>query len=342
GTPQTLLRLEPCHQAAVIEMGMDHFGQIRYMGSLVQPTIAVITNVGHAHIENLGGTRQGTSRAKCEISTTCAPAAWQRRAATHGLADRLHFPDSRCGRSEHCTIRVTDIVRRGIYGLHCTVTTPRRSYRLSIPSPGDGTRHLASMAVAIGGYPGLSEQEIAQAWPGMRTHWLPAAAHRSPEDGLSSTTATTPTSRPWKRRWRFWRTSRLPPPVAALGDMGAGPHQPGTPTCSRWAAPPPGWTWNAAIAIGPKAAAIAETAGPQAQHFAAIEEALPAADLQKPTAPLCWRLVCSTPWNLAKLSVNWKKMQRIDQYDRYQRNRPGQVLYLKKILDGVLFRDRHR
>ena len=37
GTPQTLLRLDPCHQAAVIETGMDHFGQIRYMGSLVQP-----------------------------------------------------------------------------------------------------------------------------------------------------------------------------------------------------------------------------------------------------------------------------------------------------------------
>lgn len=67
GTPQTLLWLDPCHQAAVIETGMDHFGQIRYMGSLVQPTIAVITNVGDAHIENLGGTRQGTLRAKCEI-----------------------------------------------------------------------------------------------------------------------------------------------------------------------------------------------------------------------------------------------------------------------------------
>ena len=46
GTPQTLLELEPRHQAAVIETGLDHFGQIRYMGSLVQPTIAVITNVG--------------------------------------------------------------------------------------------------------------------------------------------------------------------------------------------------------------------------------------------------------------------------------------------------------
>ena len=42
GTPQTLLWLDPCHQAAVIETGMDHFGQIRYMGSLVQPTICLL------------------------------------------------------------------------------------------------------------------------------------------------------------------------------------------------------------------------------------------------------------------------------------------------------------
>ena len=57
GTPQTLLRLMPEHQAAVIETGMDHFGQIRYLGEMVRPTVAVITNIGDAHIENLGNTR---------------------------------------------------------------------------------------------------------------------------------------------------------------------------------------------------------------------------------------------------------------------------------------------
>lgn len=67
GTPQTLLRLMPEHQAAVIETGMDHFGQIRYLGEMVRPTVAVITNIGDAHIENLGNTRQGTLRAKSEI-----------------------------------------------------------------------------------------------------------------------------------------------------------------------------------------------------------------------------------------------------------------------------------
>ena len=67
GTPLTLLGLAPQHQAAVIETGMNHFGEIRYLGEMVRPDIAVITNVGDAHIENLGNTRQGILRAKCEI-----------------------------------------------------------------------------------------------------------------------------------------------------------------------------------------------------------------------------------------------------------------------------------
>ena len=65
GAPLTLLRLMPEHQAAVIETGMNHFGEIRYLGEMVRPDIAVITNVGDAHIENLGNTRQGILRAKC-------------------------------------------------------------------------------------------------------------------------------------------------------------------------------------------------------------------------------------------------------------------------------------
>lgn len=46
GAPLTLLRLMPEHEAAVIETGMNHFGEIRYLGEMVRPDIAVITNVG--------------------------------------------------------------------------------------------------------------------------------------------------------------------------------------------------------------------------------------------------------------------------------------------------------
>ena len=164
GTPQTLLELEPRHQAAVIETGLDHFGQIRYMGSLVQPTIAVITNVGDAHIENLGGTRQGILQAKCEIFDHLRPGGLAVLCGDDPLLNGLTLPFEtlRCGKGESCNVRVTDIVRRGIDGLDCTVTTSRRSYRLSIPSPGDYMIYPASMAAAIAEYLGLSEQEIVE------------------------------------------------------------------------------------------------------------------------------------------------------------------------------------
>ena len=66
GLPLTLMRLERGHQIAVLEMGMDHSGEIDYLSDLVQPDVAVITNIGDAHIENLGS-REGIFAAKCEI-----------------------------------------------------------------------------------------------------------------------------------------------------------------------------------------------------------------------------------------------------------------------------------
>ena len=72
GTPLTLLGLGPEHQAAVIETGMNHFGEIRYLGEMVRPDIAVISNIGDAHIEHLGS-REGILKAKSEIFENLKP-----------------------------------------------------------------------------------------------------------------------------------------------------------------------------------------------------------------------------------------------------------------------------
>ncbi len=66
GVPKTLFCLEEDHQAAVIEMGMNHFGEISRLSKTAEPDIACITNVGTAHIENLGS-REGILKAKTEI-----------------------------------------------------------------------------------------------------------------------------------------------------------------------------------------------------------------------------------------------------------------------------------
>lgn len=66
GCPKTLLGLTKEHEAAVIEMGMNHFGEISRMSRCAQPTIAVISNIGYSHIENLGS-QEGILKAKLEM-----------------------------------------------------------------------------------------------------------------------------------------------------------------------------------------------------------------------------------------------------------------------------------
>lgn len=54
GVPLTLLSIEPQHNAAVVEMGMNHSGEIAPLCEMAVPTMGIITNIGTAHIENLG------------------------------------------------------------------------------------------------------------------------------------------------------------------------------------------------------------------------------------------------------------------------------------------------
>lgn len=65
GLPLTILKLKD-HEAMVIEMGMNHFGEISLLTDIARPTLAVITNIGTSHIGNLGS-RENILKAKLEI-----------------------------------------------------------------------------------------------------------------------------------------------------------------------------------------------------------------------------------------------------------------------------------
>lgn len=54
GVPLTLLNIRSTHQVAIIEAGTNHHGEIKYLASLIEPTIAVFTNIGPSHLEGLG------------------------------------------------------------------------------------------------------------------------------------------------------------------------------------------------------------------------------------------------------------------------------------------------
>ncbi|MBI4782483.1 MAG: UDP-N-acetylmuramoyl-tripeptide--D-alanyl-D-alanine ligase [Oscillatoriophycideae cyanobacterium NC_groundwater_1537_Pr4_S-0.65um_50_18] len=102
GVPKTLLELEHKHKFAVIEMGMRAAGEIALLTQIARPDIALITNVGTAHIGRLGS-EQAIANAKCEMLQQLQPTGiailnhdndrlirtaagvWQGRTLTYGL-----------------------------------------------------------------------------------------------------------------------------------------------------------------------------------------------------------------------------------------------------------------
>ncbi len=64
--PLTLLRLKEDTEYAVVEMGMSGFGEIELLSTLAEPDVAIITNIGESHLQELGS-REGIATAKFEI-----------------------------------------------------------------------------------------------------------------------------------------------------------------------------------------------------------------------------------------------------------------------------------
>lgn len=222
GTPLTLLELAPEHQAAVIETGMNHFGEIRYLGEMVRPDIAVITNVGDAHIENLGNTRQGILRAKCEIFENLAPDGVAVLNGDDPLLNTIALPQHilRCGTGEKCDVHVTDVDDRGLEGVACTVTTAKASYRLETSAPGGYMIYPLAMAAAIGEYLGLTAEEItagaADYVPvGSRMHLIPMDGQRLIIDDCYNANPQA-----MAEALRMLAKSRHRRKVAVVGDMG--------------------------------------------------------------------------------------------------------------------------
>lgn len=67
GVPLTILAMPPKTEVLILEMGMNHFGEIERLSQIAKPDLAIITNIGESHIEFLGS-RQGIAKAKLEIT----------------------------------------------------------------------------------------------------------------------------------------------------------------------------------------------------------------------------------------------------------------------------------
>ena len=165
GLPLTLLRLDRSHEICVVEMGMDHAGEIDYLSELVEPDVAVITNIGDSHIENLGS-REAIFQAKCEIFNHLKPGGL---AILNGddpmlatLRGKLPQKTLFVGRGEGMDYVALNVESDGATHLNCTVRTPATQFLAEIPALGAHMVYPTLMAAALAEHFGMGADEITQ------------------------------------------------------------------------------------------------------------------------------------------------------------------------------------
>jgi UDP-N-acetylmuramoyl-tripeptide--D-alanyl-D-alanine ligase len=154
GLPLSLIELCARPEIAVVELGMNHAGEIRRLVEIAEPDVRVWINVGDAHIGQFGS-RQAIAAAKAEILEHAAPATLVVANADDPLVmqhvDRFSGRRLTFGESPRADIRATRVVDRGFDGAEAVVETPRGPLTLHVPLPGrvSLSNVLASMAVAL-------------------------------------------------------------------------------------------------------------------------------------------------------------------------------------------------
>lgn len=172
GLPISIFQFDEHTEAAVLEMGMDAFGEIEYLSSIVKPEIGVITNIGIAHMEKLGS-REGIFRAKMEITKNILPESEGGTLVFAGDEEFLtkertagDYGQIEVGETAGADLRISEVEDHGIEGISFIVEyeedgrTERR--RIATPAAGAHNAVNAAIALAVGRKLGVSIEEGAE------------------------------------------------------------------------------------------------------------------------------------------------------------------------------------
>lgn len=164
GVPLTLLQLKSQHQFAVLEIGMNHPGEIEYLTQLVKPTVAVVTNIRPVHIEAFDSidaiavekamVYQGLSQESIAIINNDEPYANEWRQLIdrrHSVSFAMHHPADVT--AIHC--------HYGDEGLFCDFNTPLGQQAVAVPLLGEGYTANALAATAAAMAVGATRRDVA-------------------------------------------------------------------------------------------------------------------------------------------------------------------------------------
>jgi len=150
GLPLSLTELASGPDVAVVELGMNHEGEIRTLVKIANPQVRVWTNVGDAHIGHFGS-RESVAAAKAEVLELADASAVAVLNADDPLVIQhaARFPGRvvTFGVSQNATIRATSIVDRGFEGVSAVIVTPTGTFNVDLSIP--GRAHLMNVLAAV-------------------------------------------------------------------------------------------------------------------------------------------------------------------------------------------------
>ncbi len=169
GVPLTLLSMDDSHEFGVVEMGMNHFGEIAVLAKIAEPDAAIITNVGVAHIEYMGS-RAGIAKEK----GTLAEAIGVRGAVVLNAND--DYSDEIAARSKGRVILAGvekgDVSAKRLkfenHGTEFVLNfASKEEASVTLPVLGEHMVGNAALAAACGWHFGVTPEECATALSGM-------------------------------------------------------------------------------------------------------------------------------------------------------------------------------
>lgn len=165
GVPLTILKIREEHEVAVLEMGINHFGEMSRLTQMAKPDVCVMTNIGQCHLEFLGS-REGILKAKSEIFECSNP---EGAVIVNGDDDMLQTIQEvhgkapvRFGLSDKNDVYATEICSHGLFGSEFTIHMGEKCFAAKANLPGQHQIYNALAATAVARYLGLSEEEIVK------------------------------------------------------------------------------------------------------------------------------------------------------------------------------------
>ncbi|MDD7049121.1 MAG: UDP-N-acetylmuramoyl-tripeptide--D-alanyl-D-alanine ligase [Lachnospiraceae bacterium] len=164
GVPLTIFRLTTEDQLAVLEMGINHFGEMHRLAEITCPETVVFTNIGCSHLEFLGS-RDGILKAKSEVFDFIRPGG---HIILNGDDDKLITVQDVHGirpvfygiRNQACAFRAREIRSLGFSGSSFVLVTPEGEIPVTVPAPGIHMVYNALAAAAAGITYGLTLEQV--------------------------------------------------------------------------------------------------------------------------------------------------------------------------------------